>query len=82
MDKVISGAMLRKMVISGANYLEENQEYVNSLNVFPVPDGDTGTNMSLTMKSAVKEINMCTLTNCVTNLFHIITCAHINFFNS
>ena len=60
MDKVITGALLRKMVISGANYLEENQEYVNSLNVFPVPDGDTGTNMSLTMKSAVKELNMCT----------------------
>ena len=48
------------MVVSGANYLEENKEYVNSLNVFPVPDGDTGTNMSLTMKSAVKELNMCT----------------------
>ena len=63
MDKVITGAMLRKMVISGANYLEENKEYVNSLNVFPVPDGDTGTNMSLTMKSAVKEINMCTTNN-------------------
>ena len=60
MDKVITGAMLRKMVVSGANYLEENKEYVNSLNVFPVPDGDTGTNMSLTMKSSVKEINMCT----------------------
>ena len=60
MDKVITGAMLRKMVISGANYLEENKEYVNALNVFPVPDGDTGTNMSLTMKSSVKELNMCT----------------------
>ena len=60
MDKVITGALLRKMVISGANYLEENSEYVNSLNVFPVPDGDTGTNMSLTMKSAVKELNMLT----------------------
>ncbi|MBO5344398.1 MAG: DAK2 domain-containing protein, partial [Clostridia bacterium] len=60
MDKVITGAMLRKMVVSGANYLEENKEYVNSLNVFPVPDGDTGTNMSLTMKSSVKELNMCT----------------------
>ena len=59
MDKFITGAMLRKMVISGANYLEENKEYVNSLNVFPVPDGDTGTNMSLTMKSSVKELNMC-----------------------
>ena len=60
MDKVITDALLRKMVISGANYLEENSEYVNSLNVFPVPDGDTGTNMSLTMKSSVKELNMLT----------------------
>jgi len=59
MDKFITGAMLRKMIVSGANYLEENSEYVNSLNVFPVPDGDTGTNMSLTMKSSVKELNMC-----------------------
>ncbi len=55
--------MLRKMVVSGANFLEENKEYVNSLNVFPVPDGDTGTNMSLTMKSAVKELNMCSNNN-------------------
>lgn len=36
MDKLITGAMLRKMVVSGANYLEENKEYVNALNVFPV----------------------------------------------
>ena len=63
MDKFITGAMLRKMVVSGTNFLEENKEYVNSLNVFPVPDGDTGTNMSLTMKSAVKELNMCTTNN-------------------
>lgn len=63
MAKTITGAQLRKMVISGANYLEENKEYVDSLNVFPVPDGDTGTNMSLTMKSAVRELNMCTNNN-------------------
>lgn len=60
MGKSITGAQLRKMVISGANYLEENKEYVDSLNVFPVPDGDTGTNMSMTMRSAVRELNMCT----------------------
>ncbi|MGI5999377.1 MAG: DAK2 domain-containing protein, partial [Lutispora sp.] len=47
------------MIISGANNLENNKALVNSLNVFPVPDGDTGTNMSLTMNSAVKEINKC-----------------------
>ncbi len=63
MGKIITGAMFRKMVISGANYLESNKEYVNSLNVFPVPDGDTGTNMSMTMRSCVKEINMITTNN-------------------
>lgn len=60
MSKSISGAVFRKMVLSGANFLEKNKEYVDSLNVFPVPDGDTGTNMSLTMRSAIKEVNMVT----------------------
>ena len=63
MGKSVTGAMFRKMVISGANYLESNKDYVDSLNVFPVPDGDTGTNMSLTMKSAVREVNLCTNNN-------------------
>lgn len=44
------------MIIAGAQSLEAHKEIVNSLNVFPVPDGDTGTNMALTMKSAVKEV--------------------------
>ena len=44
------------MVINASNMLEDEKEYVNSLNVFPVPDGDTGTNMSMTFKSAVREI--------------------------
>lgn len=44
------------MIISGANNLENNKGPINALNVFPVPDGDTGTNMSLTMQSAVREI--------------------------
>lgn len=60
MSKSISGAIFRKMVLSGANFLEKNKDYVDSLNVFPVPDGDTGTNMSLTMRSAIKEVNMVT----------------------
>ena len=60
MGKSITGAQLRKMMISGANYLDENKEYVDSLNVFPVPDGDTGTNMTMTMKSVVRELNLCT----------------------
>ncbi len=63
MSNTISGALFRKMIINGANALEENKQYVDSLNVFPVPDGDTGTNMSLTMRSAMKEINMCTNNN-------------------
>ncbi len=53
----IDGLLLREMVISGAALLEKNREMVDALNVFPVPDGDTGTNMSLTMASATREIN-------------------------
>ncbi len=49
--------MLTGMFISGANNLEANKAWINDLNVFPVPDGDTGTNMSLTLTSAVNEIN-------------------------
>ena len=52
----LDGVQLKNMIISGANNLENNKGSVNALNVFPVPDGDTGTNMSLTMQSAVKEI--------------------------
>ena len=53
MQKTINGATFRKMVLAGVSLLEQNKEYIDSLNVFPVPDGDTGTNMFLTMKSAV-----------------------------
>lgn len=59
MQKSINSATFRKMVIAGATLLEENKKFVDSLNVFPVPDGDTGTNMSLTFKSAVTELNAC-----------------------
>ncbi len=45
------------MAVAGATLLERNRETVDALNVFPVPDGDTGTNMSLTMQSAIREIN-------------------------
>jgi len=55
--KTIDGVLLRDMVIAGATLLEKNREAVDALNVFPVPDGDTGTNMSLTMSSATKEVN-------------------------
>lgn len=63
MQKSINGNMLRKMMLAGASLLEENKNYVDSLNVFPVPDGDTGTNMSLTMRSVANEINECTESN-------------------
>ncbi len=53
----IDGLMLREMVLAGTALLEKNREKVDALNVFPVPDGDTGTNMSLTMASATKELN-------------------------
>lgn len=56
MQKTINGAMLRAMVITGAKLLEVNKANVDALNVFPVPDGDTGTNMSLTIQSSVKEV--------------------------
>ena len=55
--KVIDGLLLRDMALAGATLLEHNREMVDALNVFPVPDGDTGTNMSLTMQSALREIN-------------------------
>ena len=55
--KVIDGLLLRDMVLAGAALLEKNREAVDALNVFPVPDGDTGTNMSLTMASATKELS-------------------------
>lgn len=60
MQKTINSTEFRKMVASGARMLEINRAKVDSLNVFPVPDGDTGTNMSLTLQSAVREMNGCT----------------------
>lgn len=52
----VNGEHLYYMMSNAANKLELQSEYVNSLNVFPVPDGDTGTNMSMTFRAAVKEI--------------------------
>ena len=54
--KTISVDMLAKMFLAGAQNIEAKKEYINELNVFPVPDGDTGTNMSLTIMSAAKEV--------------------------
>lgn len=52
----IDGAVLKNMFIAAGSKLEQNKEIVNNLNVFPVPDGDTGTNMGLTIMSSVREI--------------------------
>ena len=56
MSKLIDGQLFREMVIEGALSIEEKKEQANELNVFPVPDGDTGTNMSMTMASAKNEM--------------------------
>jgi dihydroxyacetone kinase-like predicted kinase len=54
--KTIDAKTFKKMFLAGAASIEAKKEYINELNVFPVPDGDTGTNMTLTIMSAVKEI--------------------------
>lgn len=63
MPRLINSIEFRKMVASGAKLLEANRAKVDALNVFPVPDGDTGTNMSLTIQSAVREMNLCPSNN-------------------
>ena len=52
----IDAALLQKMFLAGAKNLEAKKEWINELNVFPVPDGDTGTNMTMTIMSAAKEV--------------------------
>lgn len=59
MPKTINSAMFSKMVIAASALLDANRAKIDALNVFPVPDGDTGTNMSLTMQSAVRELKQC-----------------------
>ncbi len=54
----IDSGMIQKMFLAGAKALEAKKEYINELNVFPVPDGDTGTNMTMTIMSAAKEVSM------------------------
>ena len=56
MHQKVTGELFKDMIFSAAALLENNKKNLNALNVFPVPDGDTGTNMSLTMMSAVKEV--------------------------
>lgn len=60
---VIDANLLSKMFLSGAKNLENKKEWINDLNVFPVPDGDTGTNMTMTIMSAAKEVSGLVSTN-------------------
>ena len=53
--KTINTELLQKMFLAGAANLEAKKEFINELNVFPVPDGDTGTNMSLTFLAGAKD---------------------------
>jgi len=59
-NTLIDGWKLKAALEASYNYLDKNKEIVNALNVFPVPDGDTGTNMSLTMRSAINNIEKVT----------------------
>ena len=73
MMKTIDAQMVAKMFLGGAKNLESRKEWINELNVFPVPDGDTGTNMTLTITAAagevssLTELNMETLAKCISS---------------
>ncbi len=73
MMKTIDAQMVAKMFLGGAKNLESKKEWINELNVFPVPDGDTGTNMTLTIAAAagevgnLEELNMETLAKCISS---------------
>ncbi|NLJ80591.1 MAG: DAK2 domain-containing protein [Firmicutes bacterium] len=58
--EVITGLTLKNMLLAASYQLDQEKDFVNALNVFPVPDGDTGTNMSLTMEAALKEVEKST----------------------
>lgn len=69
-EKFIDGIMLKNMIINAADYLEKNKKIVDDLNVFPVPDGDTGTNMSLTIQYAANELSQAKAEN-LSEIAHI-----------
>ena len=54
--KSVDAALLQKAVLAAAKGLEAKKEWINELNVFPVPDGDTGTNMTMTIMAAAREV--------------------------
>ena len=58
--QTINAKILSRMFLAGAKNLEAKKEWINELNVFPVPDGDTGTNMTLTIMSAASEVSSLT----------------------
>ena len=60
MQKTINSTCFRKMIIASAKILDDNKAFVDSLNVFPVPDGDTGKNMLKTMEGGVKDLSKIT----------------------
>ncbi len=68
MSNSIDAKTLRMMFLAGAKNLESKKEWINELNVFPVPDGDTGTNMTLTVRNAVKELEKLPLTANITEV--------------
>ncbi len=76
MIKVLDGSMLKKAFLSGANNLENNKKMVDDLNVFPVPDGDTGTNMSMTVMAAARQIEALD-TNSVSKVAEIVASASL-----
>ncbi|MCQ2748995.1 MAG: DAK2 domain-containing protein [Clostridia bacterium] len=57
--EIITGKDFRRMVIAGSNLLQKNRQMIDDLNVFPVPDGDTGSNMSMTLASVAKTVKTC-----------------------
>jgi len=59
---MITGLLFRDSIISAANNISNSRQAVDALNVFPVPDGDTGTNMSMTITAAAKEMAALTIT--------------------
>ena len=73
MIKTIDAQMVAKMFLGGAKNLESNKEWINELNVFPVPDGDTGTNLTMTITAAAADVSkldnpdMYTLGKCISS---------------
>ena len=74
--KIIDGSMLKKAFLSGAHNLENNKKMVDDLNVFPVPDGDTGTNMSMTVMAAARQIDAMD-TNSISKIAEVIASASL-----